>query len=378
MKQRIFEKFYWQSRRDRVSTNLALYIGNQLIHGENLCFALLKASNEIDNKRQKYELLKAANLIKNGELIINSPYYNEIEQNQADVPEQSDSSEAIIIRKLKKELFGEEVSLSQEYIYETAFRKINISKKDKFILSLPITDLIKGKILKNWSESKYHGSNIINYIYICIVVSIFAFASMPIFPFVVPQFYEILSGIGGVDKTSILNSAIRLSYSQLYQIIPIIVIVFIIFVIISCHLLSSVRKMQEEADFLALLSSVNKEDQFNVLDLAVDKKTFPIYYKKLRIILEKMKNGEPVEVSSINSGLSSYLLWFLQLGFYDRDRTAIKEGSIMLNERIMLRSMSAIKVTEVLVVVIQSIVFLLFAFLLYGSNNEILLRCIAE
>ena len=370
MKQRIFERFYWQSRGKRVSTNLSLYIGNQLIHGESLYTALLKAANDIDSLSQTKKLIKAAKMIKTGAIIPNvSP------KDEFDKSEESLALPDAINDDYRDSSSEENPSDNEALIYES-LRGINISERDKFVLSLPIPDKVKGKILKSWSESKYFGSNIINYIYICIGVSVFAYCSLPIFPFIIPQFREILSGFGTVDKNSILNIAYS-SFAENYHILPIVLIVFVVFVIISCHLLSSVKKMQEEADFLALLSSVDKEEQYNVLDLVVVKNTFPIYFKKLRIILEKMKSGESIDYSNKNIGLSYYLLWFLQLSFYDSDRTAIKEGSNMLNERIMLHSMSAIKITEVLVVIIQSLVFLSFAYLIFGSLNEIVSRSIA-
>ena len=62
MQQRIFDKFYWLERRNVISSNLAVYIGNQLIQGSSIPDALLQASKEVDNSKQQIALKRAAEL----------------------------------------------------------------------------------------------------------------------------------------------------------------------------------------------------------------------------------------------------------------------------------------------------------------------------
>ncbi|MBP5468407.1 MAG: hypothetical protein J6Z11_04100, partial [Candidatus Riflebacteria bacterium] len=123
MSKRLFEYIYWQNRNSKVPSNLAVYLGTQLIHGATIPEALSKVALEIENKNQKKAFNKAATLIKEGEEIGNALYA----------------------------------------------ARVNLKGRDRYILAQKFSDKQKGKILKSWSESKYHGDNIICYLFIILI-----------------------------------------------------------------------------------------------------------------------------------------------------------------------------------------------------------------
>ena len=329
MIERLVDKYYWSDRYSRVSTNLALYIGNKLCSGVSLPDALKMASEEIDNKRQSSALSTAAYVIKKGE------------------------------------------SLQ----YALGDYRLKLKQKDRYVLASPIPDKLKGIILRNWSESKYHGSNVISYLMIFlttfIICNVAFFASV----FVIPQFYEILMG---------MNVPINDFFKSIYRIgpgfIPLLMFGFFgffIFFIIFSVVFNGIKKKQEEADLLSLLASVKRSEQLEILDMMANAKCFPKIFKNIRRVVDSLKQGEKQENSFTNIGLSPYTEWFLNLSYFEKDRTVLKEGAMIINEKIMLSSLSMIKFIEVLTVILQSTFFALMAYILYFSLNNIVSGCFA-
>ena len=136
MIERVVEKFYWADRYSRVSNNLALFIGNKLCNGFSLAEALKEASQEVDNRKLRSALSNAEYLIKKGE-------------------------------DLKQAFYDYRLKLKQ---------------KDRFVLASSLSDRQKGIILRNWSESKYHGSNTLSYLIIIfttiVICNVALFASL--------------------------------------------------------------------------------------------------------------------------------------------------------------------------------------------------------
>ena len=329
MIERVVERFYWADRYSRVSNNLALFIGNKLCNGYTLADALKAASEEIDNRKQKSALSNAEYLVKKGEDL--------------------------------KFAFND-------------FR-LKLKQKDRFVLASSLSDRQKGIILRNWSESKYHGSNILSYLMIIVTTLIICNVALVASSFVLPQFYEISLGM----KVPI-NNFLKVIYNSDPSLISIFLMfyfLFILFLIILCFSLNNMKKNQEEADLLALLSSVERSEQLKILDLMANSKCFPRIFKNIRRAVESLKNGEKQEDSFNNIGLSSYTEWFLNLSYFENDRTVLKEGAMIINEKIMLSSLSKIKFAEVLIVILQSMFFAFMAYVLFGSLNNIVLGCFA-
>lgn len=328
MNQRIFEKFYWQNRKSRVATNLALFIGNHLCHGSGLIEALTKAAEEIDDYSQKKVLLKT-------------------------------------IYKIKK---------SQDYEFAFRNRSLIMKGKDKYILGSSLTDLQKGKIIKNWSEYRYHGSDVISYLLFLVTFAVLGSTIFICATFTLPQFCEINLGMGIPLNTflSLFNSFGKLGFIILLFGL----VIFIAFIISLISLANNNVKMQEEADFLSVLSAFDKDEQWKIIDSVLNKRCFPNIFNSISKVMNNIKNGENINDCLADSKISSYMKWFLQLSFFDNDRTVLKEGSIILNERIMLSSISYIKFFEVIIVIIESLVFLFVAYGFYSSLNSILLGCL--
>lgn len=327
MIERVVEKFYWADRYSRVSNNLALFIGNKLCNGFSLAEALKEASQEVDNRKLRSALSNAEYLIKKGE-------------------------------DLKQAFYDYRLKLKQ---------------KDRFVLASSLSDRQKGIILRNWSESKYHGSNTLSYLIIIfttiVICNVALFASC----FVLPQFYEISLGMN-VPLNNFFKVIYR-SNPETVTLFMIIYFLFILFLIIICISLSNMKKIQEEADLLALLSSVERSEQLKILDLMANSKCFPRIYKNIRRAVESLKTGEKQEDSFNNIGLSHYTEWFLNLSYFENDRAVLKEGAMIINEKIMLSSLSKIKFAEVLIVILQSMFFALMAYILFGSLNIVVLGC---
>ena len=331
--QRLIDKLYWKNRKSVVTSNLAVFIGNQLIRGVSLPDALVKASYEIENVGQKKAFCRAAKYIENGENISDALYNN----------------------------------------------KVYLNGRDRYVLSLDIPDELKGKIIKSWSESKYHGENIISYLFIILITGIFCIASFPIFPFVIPQFYEILLGMDvPVNNDSLLHFGYELSYSRLFLIPGAILFIFVFLIIFLYCLLNKTKKIQEEADILSFLSTLDESNRLPMMELIVNDICFPLSYRKLLKFVNALKLGQNLNDSLSDSGLSQYSIWLLNLNFYSNDGKVLKEGSIILNERIMLNSISSLKFLEVLIVIVQSLFFLLLAYLIFGSLSQVLLGSISQ
>ena len=329
MNERLVERYYWADRFSRVSTNLAYFIGNKLCNGRNLSDALKEASEEIDNRKQKSLLSNAAYIIKKGEDL------------------------------------------------RFAFNdyRLKLKSKDRFILASSLSDMQKGIILRNWSESKYHGSNILSYLMVIATTIVFSGIVLVVSSLVLPQFCEISLGMNVP-----INSFLKAVYTNGHVFLPLVLFLFFgfsIFLLILSFSLDNISKTQEEADLLSLLASVKRSEQLAILDLVANVKCFPRIYKKLRRIVENLKNGEKLEDCFNNIGLSSYTEWFLNLSYFEKDRTILKEGAMLINEKIMLTSLSKIKFLEVVVVIIQSLLFAVIAFSLFASLNTVLLGCFA-
>ena len=325
MPQRIFDKFYWLERRNVISSNLAVYIGNQLIQGSSIPDALLKASKEVDNSKQKRALKRAAELIKSG-LDIGDAFY------------------------------------------ET---RVSLRGRDRYILALDIDNQLKGKIIKSWSESKFYDSDVVNYIFICIISLVFCLVSIPIFPFVLPQFYEILSGMN-IPTGSSLKIAFNLQFGGTI-IFSVLLITMIILFIIFRNFFKKRNTLHEEANFLAMLSVLNEDNQTKILKKVVNDICFPKTYLQLLTLVNGVNSGEDIDIILNKTRLSKYLIWLLNLNLYSKDRKVLKEGSQLINENIMLSSISSIKIIEILVVIAQSLFFLFMADLVFGSYNRILI-----
>jgi uncharacterized membrane protein YdjX (TVP38/TMEM64 family) len=155
------------------------------------------------------------------------------------------------------------------------------------------------------------------------------------------------------------------------------VLVALLFIVVSILVISyffnKLEKMQEESDLIAALSSVSQEEQLKLLDFIINDICFPKSYKKFLRIINSLKTGENFHDSIFYAGVSPYFGWLLQLSMFDKDRTALKEGSDLINERIALYALSSVKIIEIIVVILESLVFSLVAFVLYGSINGILL-----
>ncbi len=333
MIRRLIDKSYWKNRKSIVTSNLAVFIGNQLIRGVSLTDALVKASDQIENIGQKEAFCRAADSIKKGDDIAEALYIN----------------------------------------------KVYLKGRDRYILSLNIPDELKGKIIKSWSESKYHGDNIICYLFIILITGVFCVASFPIFPFVIPQFYEILLGTSNpVDNDFLLRLGYDLSYSRLFILPGIILFIFVFLIIFSYGLFNKTKKIQEEADFLSFLSTLNESNRLPMLENVVNDICFPLSYRKLLKFINALKSGENLNDSLSCSGLSEYSIWLLNLNFYSNDGKVLKEGSIILNERIMLNSISSLKFIEVLIVLVQSLFFMFLAYLIFGSLSQVLLGSLSQ
>ncbi len=327
MNERVVDRYYWADRFSRVSNNLAYFIGNKLCNGCSLPDALNKASEDIDNIKQRSALSNAAYIIKKGEDL------------------------------------------------RTAFNdyRLKLRQKDRFILSSSLSDRLKGIILRNWSESKYHGSNTLSYLMIVITTLIICHVVFSASVFVLPQFYEISLGMGVP-----INNFLKNVYANGSALLPLLLLGFggsIVFLLILNFSIGNIKKTQEEADLLALLSSVKRSEQLAILDLVADARCFPRIWKILRRAVENMKSGEKPEDCFNNIGLSSYTEWFLNLSNYENDRIVLKEGAMLINEKIMLSSLSKIKFLEVIVVILQSIFFAFIAYTIFGTINAIVLGC---
>ncbi|MBR4569826.1 MAG: hypothetical protein IKO19_04080 [Candidatus Riflebacteria bacterium] len=329
MIERFIDKYYWADRYSRVSTNLALFIGNKLCNGYSLANALKAASEEVDNRKQKIALSNAEYLVKKGE----------------------DLRHAFSDYSLK------------------------LKQKDRFVLASSLSDRQKGIILKNWSESKFHGSNAISYLLVFITTIVICSTAFFASSFVLPQFYEISLGMD-VPTNNLLKVVYR-SYPGLFFLFLLFYFGFICFLIVICFSLNNMKKEHEEADLLALISSFDRSEQLKILDMMANSSCFPRIHKNIRRAVESLKNGEKQEDSFNNIGLSHYTEWLLNLSYYENDRAVLKEGAMIINERIMLSSLSKIKIAEVLIVILQSMFFALMASVLFGSLNNIVLGCFA-
>ena len=327
MIERLVDKYFWSDRYSRVSTNLALFIGNKLCCGDSLPQALKKAAEEIDNRRQKRALSDAAYAINKGD----------------------------------------------DLKFALGDYRLKLKQKDRYVLASSLSDKQKGIILKNWSESKYHGSNAVSYLLIFLTTLIICKVAFMASIFVLPQFFEISLGIN-VPINDFLKSVFRTGPGFI-PLLTFIFMGFLVFFVIFCNLLNGMKKKQEEADLLALLSSVKRSEQLEILDLLANSSCFPRIFKMIRRAVESLKQGENPDSCFSNTGLSSYTEWFLNLSYYEDDRAVLKEGSMIINEKIMLSSLSTIKFIEVVTVILQSMFFALMAYIIYGSLNYIVLGC---
>ena len=327
MSKRLFEYIYWQNRNSKIPSNLAVYVGNQLIHGATIPEALSKVSIEIDNINQKKAFKKAATLIKEG---------NEI----------------------------------GDALYSA---RVSLKGRDRYILAQKFSDKQKGKILKSWSESKFHATNSINYFIICLILTITCLVFFPNLPFVIPQFREILWGFGcSGNDNFFITFAYNILNPGVLIVITLVLLAAIVLLILLVNYFSKTNKLQEESDFLALLSTLEVESQFLVLESVVNPICFPIIHKELARIVNALKSGENLDICLKNSGLSDLSGWLLNLNMFDKDKSALKDGSIILNEKIMLSTLSSIKIIECFVVLLQSLVYLFLAYVIFGSLNFII------
>ena len=343
MIERVFEKLYWADRDSVIRNKLALFLGQKLCSGCSLSESFTKASEEIDNIEQKKALLKVANIIKKSE--------------KADKPENNNEYQQIenTYNNLK---------------YALSDGRLELRQKDRYILASSLPNELKGAILKNWSSNKYNGSNAVSYLFIILTTIFLCVSLFLISLFVLPQYYVICLGINFPLK-DLINALYHLSSSGGIFLILFLFLGFILFLIIFTHFFNNIGVMQEEADLLAVLSSVKREDQWKILDILSNRYCFPRIHRLLRKAINNMEKGENQDDCFENTALSSYAKWFLHLSFFENDRVVLKEGSMILNERIMLSSISAIKITEVLVVIVQSLFFALIAYILYGSLNSV-------
>ena len=327
MPKRLFEYFYWQNRNNKISAKNAIYIGNQLIRGATLPEALKKISQDIESIKQKNAFRMAFSYINEGD-------------------------------DIAKSLFRS---------------KVNLRGRDKYVLAQNFTNEQKGKIIKSWSESKIHISNTLNYVILCLFLVNFCIITIPTFPFVVPQFREIIGNSDYNIKNSLLKTVFSLSDSGLLFLFFIFLIISLIIIAVLGFLLSNTKKIQEESDFLAVLSTLDNNNQLEVIETLLNPICFPTLHKKLLSMVNALKAGENLDSVLSKSNLSNYSKWLLNLSMFDKDRTALKEGSVILNEKIMLSSISSMKFIEVMVVIMQSIAFLFVAYFIFGSLNTILL-----
>ena len=327
MSKRLFDYIFWQNRNSIIPSNLAIYLGNQLIHGATIPEALSKTSLEIENLKQRKAFHKAASLIEDGEEIGNALYS----------------------------------------------ARVSLKGRDRYILAQNFTDKQKGKIIKSWSESKFHGTNTLNYIIICIMLAVVFFVCLPIIPFVFPQFREILWGLNCSVNDFFIKFAFEMLNPGIIMLVMLVFLASIILLILLVNYFTKTKQMQEESDFLALLSTLDVENQFVVLESVVNPICFPLIHKKLAKIVMALKSGENLNICLENSGLSNLSVWLLNLNMFDKDKSALKDGSIILNEKIMLTSLSSIKIIECFVVLLQSLAYLYIAYVIFGSLNYYLL-----
>ena len=330
MSKRLFDYIFWQDRNSKIPSNLAIYIGNQLIHGATIPEALSKASLEIENFKQRKAFHKAASLIEDGEEIGNALYSS----------------------------------------------RVSLKGRDRYILAQNFSDKQKGKIIKSWSESKFHSTNTLNYIILCIMLAIVFFICIPNLPFIIPQFKEILLGLNCSVNDLFIKFAFEILNPAILLLVMLVSIVSIVLLILLINYLTKTKQMQEESDFLALLSTLDVENQFLVLESVVNPICFPLIHKKLAKIVNALKSGENLTICLEKSGLSNLSVWLLNLNMFDKDKSALKDGSIILNEKIMLTSLSSIKIIECFVVILQSLVYLYIAYVIFGSINYYLLGSI--
>ena len=268
--------------------------------------------------------------------------------------------------------FYDDDNNSLSYVFND--RRLNLRQRDRYVLSSSLPNKLKGTILKNWSANKYHGSNVASSLLIVFTTIIICVSALIFSIFVMPQLYEICLGL---DAPNIRYLEFFYSICSSGGILLIILFFFgfILFFLIFSNFINRVEKMQEEADLLSLLASVKRNEQWKVLELVTNKKCFPKTFSIIRKAIESMKSGEKQDESFNNIGFSSYTEWFLHLSYFENDRSVLKEGSIILNERIMLSSISAVRITELIVLLIQCMFFAVFAYFIYSSMNNILLGC---
>lgn len=257
-------------------------------------------------------------------------------------------------------------------------RTLNLLPRDKYVLSLDIPDQSKGEILIAWSESsKSDARNDLNLFVLLAPVVIYSMTIIGIFELIVPQLRDLCVG-GGVFEfmpnwaTCLGDIFYGLYESKLYFLFPFLAFGIIATTIYSLGGAFNVKRLKEEAELLNLISMVDKEEQWKYIGYLSNRVCFPKSFHSFKRLSLVVATDGRAEENIGDSGVSPYLAWLLQLSLYDNSREFLKEGAVLLKEKVNLERLILSRVADLMAAFFGGLLYLSLALYMFGTINGIM------
>lgn len=251
----------------------------------------------------------------------------------------------------------------------------------RYILASPLSDNLKGHLLSDWQRRSNDEFNIVQYLYCPLQsIAVGGLTLISLFMFVLPQFREIMLGLG--IRTSglaqwMLDFASGDDGFFLAVTLPVTLLFLLVLVFFVGKSIFLVHETLDEMNFFRMLQAIPAEDRHKVMEVMSASHNFPRLSVKFKKFASAVNSGTDINVACDAAGLDDFFCWFMQLSLTaEANSEILAQGAALLESRLISSIEKAGRMVEIFSVLFQGLLFGVVVYTIFQTMISIMLGAI--